>query len=186
MTYYLVRHAYADWAPDEDRPLSSIGQKDAQRVAEILTTYPITRIYSSPYNRAYQTIVPLSERLNIPIIIAPDLRERKLCEGEIDHFSEAVEATWRDPNFAHPGGESNLAAQRRSISFIEKIQRQNQNEHVVLATHGNLFALLLQHFDPSIGFAFWKSLTMPDIFMLEVGTNQKVQIQRLWGEEVNP
>ena len=35
-TFYFVRHAHVEWIPDEDRPLSAIGLKDARRVANIL------------------------------------------------------------------------------------------------------------------------------------------------------
>ncbi|MBE9473570.1 MAG: histidine phosphatase family protein, partial [Chloroflexi bacterium] len=74
--FYLVRHAHADWGPDENRPLSEKGFLDAERVADVLIEFPINKIYSSPYLRAQQTIHPLSARLNIPVQIEPDLRER--------------------------------------------------------------------------------------------------------------
>ena len=41
---------------------------------------------------------------------------------------------------------------------------RHPTEHIVLSTHGNLLALILQTFDPSVDFVFWKSLTMPDIY----------------------
>ncbi len=179
-TYYFVRHAHADWTPGEERPLSTKGQKDAQKVAEVLASFPITLIYSSPFRRASQTVLPLSERLNIPIEYDPNLRERKLCEGEIDNFFDAVEATWRDFGYSHPGGESNAAAQIRGEHFISNIQHQYQNEHIVIATHGNLMALTMQLLDPIINFDFWKSLSMPDIYMLKEDSEQGLQIHRLW------
>jgi len=39
--------------------------------------------------------------------------------------------------------------------------------------------LILQHFDPSVGFAFWQSLTMPDVYRLEV-TDGRATCHRLW------
>ncbi len=181
-TYYLVRHAHANWSPDEDRPLSPQGQEAARRVADILAQRPIKRIYASPYKRAYQTVEPLAERLNIPINYAADLRERLLSEVEIDDFSEAVAATWRDPHFACPGGESNYVAQQRGVAFIEQIHHQHQGQHIVLATHGNLLALILQHFDASIGYAFWQSLTMPEIYAFKMTDNDSLHLERLWEE----
>jgi 2,3-bisphosphoglycerate-dependent phosphoglycerate mutase len=53
-------------------------------------------------------------------------------------------------------------------------------EQLVLATHGNLLALILQHFDSTIGFSFWESLTMPDIYQLDCDDGKPVSIQRLW------
>jgi 2,3-bisphosphoglycerate-dependent phosphoglycerate mutase len=178
--FYLVRHAHADWTPDENRPLSAKGHIDAERVADVLHQFPITAIYSSPARRARQTVTPLAARLDLPIHTLPELRERQLCGGAVEDFFAAVEVTWADPKFAHPGGESNTAAQQRGASTVRRLQDQHPIEHIVLATHGNLLALLLQHFDPSINYAFWKSLTMPDIYMLKVSVDDETSIQRLW------
>ncbi|MBP1609045.1 MAG: phosphoglycerate mutase [Acidobacteria bacterium] len=109
-TLYLVRHAHAEWTPDENRPLSTRGSEDAKRVADTLCTYPLRAIYSSPALRARQTITHLAGRLGLSIHIEPDLQERRLGEGVFEGYVKAVEVTWRDPSFAHPGGESSLMA----------------------------------------------------------------------------
>lgn len=57
-TLLLVRHAHADWQPDETRPLSEVGRRDAARVAGVLSPLAPTSIYSSPYRRARQTVEP--------------------------------------------------------------------------------------------------------------------------------
>ena len=184
-TFYLVRHAHADWTPDENRPLSVQGYKDAHCVAGILYRYPIGAIYSSPFLRARQTILPLATRLNLPVHIEPQLEERRLGHSSTDDFSKAVEETWQTLSFAHPGGESNAAAQARGMALVRRLQKEHTAEHIVLSTHGNLMALILQGFDPSIGFAFWKSLTMPDIYALSFGQEGKVGMSRLWQENMN-
>jgi hypothetical protein len=43
-------------------------------------------------------------------------------------------------------------------------------------------ALVLQTFDPSVDFAFWRSLTMPDIYKLDISQSGKGLMQRLWQE----
>lgn len=181
-TLYLVRHAHADWNPDENRSLSAQGFKASNGVAGILQPYPIRAIYSSPFQRARQTIAPLAARLGLSVRIEPDLQERELGKGPVKDFLKAVEATWRDPQFAHPGGESNFAAQHRGLAVVRRLQEQHPTEQIVLSTHGNLLALILQHFDPSVDFAFWKSLSMPDIFSLTWSPSGKVAIRRLWQE----
>ena len=178
--FYLVRHAHADWTPDENRPLSARGQADAERVADVLEGFPVTAIYASPARRARETVAPLAVRLGLPVQVVPDLCERKLCDGAVDDFFGAVEATWRDPAFAHPGGESNFAAQRRGVAVVYRLQGRHPAGHVVLGTHGNLLALVLQHFDPRVDFAFWRSLTMPDVYELRVGARGGVAVRRLW------
>lgn len=181
--FYFVRHAHADWTPDENRPLSAQGREDANRVADILQQYPIGAIYSSPFQRSLQTITPLATRLDLPVHIAPGLRERRLGNSPTEDFFGAVEATWRDPSFAHPEGESNAAAQQRGLAVVRQLQRQHMTEHIVLSTHGNLMALTLQGFDPSIDFAFWKSLTMPDIYTLSFSQVGEAVMSRL-GQEI--
>lgn len=179
-TFYLVRHAHADWTPDESRPLSKRGRRDAQRLAQLLAAYPIGRIYASPYARARQTIVPLASRLALPISSEADLRERGLGDGYFDDFVWAVEKTWRDPAFAFPGGETNAAAQERGVAVVRQLLDRYPAEHIVLATHGNLLALILQAYDPSVDFGLWQSLTMPDVYRLDLGRDGRALIDRLW------
>jgi 2,3-bisphosphoglycerate-dependent phosphoglycerate mutase len=179
-TFYLVRHAHAAWAPDEQRPLSARGVADAVRVAEVLQGQPVNRIVSSPYRRARQTVEPLAARLGLPIHEEPELRERELGGGEIADFVAAVEATWRDPSLAHPGGESNAVAQARGLGVVRRLEERHAGEAIVLGTHGNLLALILQGFDPSIGFGFWRALTMPDVYALSLVRGGQEAIRRLW------
>ena len=179
-TFYLVRHAYSEWEPNKNRPLSVHGLEDAKQVADVLQNYPIRAIYSSPERRAFQTISPFVEQLDVQIEIEAALRERKLGDEVFEDFFGAVEATWQNPSFAHPGGESSVEAQNRGLTVVKQLQSKHPNEAVVLSTHGNLMALILQAFDPSIGFSFWKSLTMPDIYQLTIIQAGSGSIKRLW------
>jgi 2,3-bisphosphoglycerate-dependent phosphoglycerate mutase len=184
-TLYLVRHAHAEWTPDENRPLSAHGLGDANLVAEILYKHPIDAIYSSLAQRARQTITPLAEQLDLPIHIEPDLQERKLGDEVFKDFFKAVEITWRNPSFAHPAGESSITAQQRGIAVVERLLERHPTEHIVLSTHGNLMALILQVFDPSVDFMFWKSLSMPDIYKLNIEQSGMGLFQRLWRDVVS-
>ena len=181
-TLYLVRHAHAEWTPNENRPLSTHGREDAIRVANILYEYPISAIYSSPARRAYQTITPLAGRLGLPINKEPDLCELKLGDEVFEDFFNAVELTWQNPSFAYPGGESNVMAQKRGIAVVQRLLEKHPTQHIVLSTHGNLMALIMQVFDPSLDFMFWKSLTMPDVYRLNISQSGEGLIQRMWQE----
>jgi 2,3-bisphosphoglycerate-dependent phosphoglycerate mutase len=181
--FYLVRHAHAEWTPDEQRPLSPEGREDAQRVADLLSGFPITRIHSSPFRRAWETVTPLAERLGLSVHSEPGLQERKLSGDPIvDDFFAAVKQTWDDPTYAHPGGETNATAQRRGMAVVHQLRGLYPEEHIVLSTHGNLLALILQHYDPSVDYAFWRSLTMPDVYQLTVEAGETA-ITRLWDDQ---
>ena len=178
---YLVRHADSPFTPDEMRPLSEVGRADAERIAGILAPVLPEAIYSSPYRRARQTLEPLAGILGLPIQEVDDLRERTLSSGPVEDFVAAVRDTWDNFSFAHTGGESSAGAQRRVVDVVSKLASRHPMRPIVLATHGNLLALLMNHYDPSVGFDSWMGLSSPDIYRMEPATTAKVKFDRLWG-----
>ena len=85
MALYVVRHAHAGrrsaWhAPDDQRPLSSKGEKEALGIADQLEGAGITRLLSSPAVRCVQTLQPLAERLGRDI----ETDERLAEGGDVD------------------------------------------------------------------------------------------------------
>lgn len=163
------------------RPLSAVGTADARRLADRLAPEPIAVIVSSPYRRAVETVRPLADRLGLTVKIEPGLRERTLTDRPLPsgQFEAAVRATWMDFEFAHPGGETNRAALLRGVDVVLHLARTHIGRHIVLGTHGNLLALILHHFDPTIGYAFWSALTMPDGYRLRL-TDEQSEIARHW------
>lgn len=180
MVFYLVRHAHAEWSPDENRPLSARGLQDSLAVADLLDSFSVHRVISSPYQRAVQTVEPFAKRKGLEIRKCVAFRERILGLYSDTTFSEAVRRTWEDPNFAYRHGETNREAQSRGVNGIRELLDEEMEGSIVVGTHGNLLALILNHYDQSLGYSFWVRLTMPDIYLLEVGKSGKTQIQRIW------
>jgi 2,3-bisphosphoglycerate-dependent phosphoglycerate mutase len=142
-TIYLVRHAHADWEPDENRPLSKVGRPSAVVLGELLSRSPIAAIYSSPARRALETVESLAHRLHVEPVPIADLREPGLVvEAGLD-FETVVRAAWLAPASASAGSESNDTAQARGLAAIRKILVEQVGRHSVAATHGNLLALIL-------------------------------------------
>lgn len=181
-TFYLVRHAHATWTSDENRPLSERGQQDALRVAELLCAQPIAAIYASPARRAWQTVAPLAERLGLPLQVEPALNERRLSADPVpaSAFQAAVRATWTDMQFAHPGGETNAAAQARGLVAIRSLACAWPDTQIVLGTHGVLLTLIVQGVLPNYGYPFWRALTMPDVYCLDLPETGAPTLKRLW------
>lgn len=80
MTVYLVRHAKAGsrskWKdPDEERPLSTNGRRQADAIARWLADAGVTRVVTSPFVRCRQTVEPLAQRLGVTIDDADSLAE---------------------------------------------------------------------------------------------------------------
>jgi 8-oxo-dGTP diphosphatase len=92
VTLYVLRHARAGrrsaWkGPDEQRPLTEVGRKQADAVADLLAEAGITRILSSPYVRCRQSVQPLAARLDVTIEDADALAEG----AELDAVLRLVE-----------------------------------------------------------------------------------------------
>ena len=97
---------------------------------------------------------------------------------QINHIiSSPLESTFTNIDIAFSGGESTKQATDRAISLIQDILKL-EHDTTLLVTHGNLLTLILRHFDPSIGFHEWKTLTNPDIY--EITLNEQSTIKRLW------
>jgi len=96
MSVYVVRHGKAGsrrkWeGPDDLRPLSEPGKRQAEATAECLADEKITRIVSSPMVRCRQTVEPLAERLLLPVDLSDALTEGAPLEeswGLLEKFNE--------------------------------------------------------------------------------------------------
>jgi broad specificity phosphatase PhoE len=80
MKLYVVRHAHAGsrsaWGgPDDDRPLSRRGHKQATAIADQLAGVGLSRLVSSPSIRCVQTLEPLADRLGLRVDADDRLRE---------------------------------------------------------------------------------------------------------------
>ena len=77
---YVVRHAKAGrretWGgPDDERPLTRRGRRQADRLVERFHGLELSRIVSSPFVRCVQTVEPLAARRDLPIETADELAE---------------------------------------------------------------------------------------------------------------
>ncbi len=80
MAIYVVRHGKAgsrhDWkGPDDERPLSKRGRRQADGLVEMLCDRGIVRVLSSPSVRCVQTVEPLADKLGLAVDLRPELGE---------------------------------------------------------------------------------------------------------------
>lgn len=177
---YLIRHAHAEWRDDDSRPLSKAGSEAARVVAERLASRPIAALYTSPSRRSVETVEPLASRLGLRPEVVPDLRERELPAVPPGEFEALVQQAWRLPAEAPRGGESNVQAQARGLAVVRAVVARHAGAQVVLATHGNLLALVLNALDPSFGYECWRGLTFPDIYQVAFSGTECCGVERLW------
>lgn len=178
---YLVRHAHSVYTPDElTRPLSEQGLNDAKMITEALMEMNIDAVISSPYKRAMQTVEGIAAYINEAIVMMDDFKERLLSDRPVEDFQAAIEKVWEDSSFAWEGGESNAIAQKRGLEAAMQVLKQFPNQNIVIGTHGNLLALILNALDKSYGFDFWKQLDMPDIYKLAFEGTELITVSRVW------
>ncbi len=171
----LVRHAEsiplgsAGWeGADDERPLTDAGRRAAEELADELEPYVITRVYSSPYRRAVETVEPTAERRGLPITVLADLRERRLTTTLRDDWLEVLRTAWDDPDYALEGAESGRDAQRRGIGVLDLLRvRHPDGGRLLLGSHGNLISLVLQALEPGVDADFHLAMPMPAIYHLE-------------------
>jgi 2,3-bisphosphoglycerate-dependent phosphoglycerate mutase len=168
----LVRHAESvpsgtsDHEEDE-RPLTAAGQAAAIELADELEPYQLNAVYSSPYPRAVQTVLPIALRRGLEVQILEDLRERRLSVAPLPAWREHLERAWQEQDYALPGGETGREAQRRAIGILDLLRsRHLGGGRVLVASHGNLISLVLHVLEPGVDFAFHQAMPMPALYRL--------------------
>ena len=94
---YLVRHAKAGdrsrWTePDELRPLSSKGKRQAEALALRFRTLEVARVITSPHLRCVQTVRPLAIDREIPLELSEALAEGAPTQAALALVEESAEA----------------------------------------------------------------------------------------------
>ena len=120
MQLTIVRHGQSVWNDQrliqgqQDPPLNEAGRRQAQQVAAALAGDTNGPVYTSDLLRARQTAQPIAERLGVPLVVRPDLREigmgawEGLTEDQAREGDPALHAAWKRDSIANrpPGGES--------------------------------------------------------------------------------
>jgi broad specificity phosphatase PhoE len=133
-TLLLVRHGETDWNAvgrlqgHTDRPLSDFGRRQARQLAEELESDRFDAVYASDLARARETAEIVGERLGLPALLDPDLREKDwgTWEGLTSVERDRVEFV----------GESTEAHQERILGALRRIAEQHPGGRVLVVTHG--------------------------------------------------
>jgi 2,3-bisphosphoglycerate-dependent phosphoglycerate mutase len=176
---YIIRHCEAEGQPLE-AVLTEKGRGQAEALAEFFGEIKVDRIISSPFVRAVQSIKPLALRKNLDIELDERLCERILSGRPLQDWLEKLQAAFDDLDLTLEGGESSRTAMKRIVRVAEEVLRHG-TKNTLIVTHGNLMSLLLHHYDESFGFEVWRSLTNPDVFVLQFENGQPL-IDRVWGQ----
>jgi broad specificity phosphatase PhoE len=117
---YLIRHGEVERAADgrllgrTDTPLSARGLEQSRQLAGVLSTVPLSAVYSSDLQRARMTAEEIARRSNLKVEESSAWREIDLGEWEgrtvpalHDDAPQLVEQLFANPAlFKYPHGES--------------------------------------------------------------------------------
>lgn len=166
-TIYLVRHAEISFIPDKNRrSLSERGKKGAKALSKRFRSYNITKVISSPYLRAVDTVKAIAEERGLDIEIIDDFRERKITSGNIKDFYSFTKKQWEDFDYSLNQGESLNEAQMRGITALRGLLSKYEGDNVVISTHGTILAAMINYYDNKCDYNFWLNLKMPDVYKL--------------------
>ncbi|MBI5289072.1 MAG: histidine phosphatase family protein [Chloroflexi bacterium] len=158
ITLHLVRHGETAWNAERrfqtpEVPLSDVGRSQAATVSQALAqllgerTNGEVALLSSDYARTMETASIISDRLNLPVLPEPLLRERNfgVARGQLyADIGEETIASWRDPFVRIEGGESWADVFERVDALLSRLRAEPPARELVLVTHGGTMNVMLQ------------------------------------------
>ncbi|MHB8685024.1 MAG: histidine phosphatase family protein, partial [Dehalococcoidia bacterium] len=159
MDLYLVRHGEADIPPDtfqNDFPLSALGRKQAEAVAQRLAAVRIDHLLTTPYLRTRETAQAIARLAGVAAIEEPGLgafRAGGFHDVPVSKAREAYpewfEKTYPLQSYELAGGESAQAFfERVTEAFVEKVWKryyESRDLNVVVVCHEETVNVLLLH-----------------------------------------
>jgi len=134
-----------------DMPLSSLGERQAGRLAEVLSRELITMVYTSPLGRALQTASVISSQFP-DLKTYADIRLQEINVGiaeswPLDELKEKFPSFWAEwqgsSDVQWPGGERVSDVRHRASEFLEAMMGKHLNDTIVAVTHATPAASLL-------------------------------------------
>ena len=133
-----------------DFKLTKLGEEQALQTAAFFADKPVSKIYSSPLIRAFQTGRAIQEVTQAPMEVIEILREvniGSLEEAPIDpknwEIHDGVYEEWirgnKDVRF--PDGESYLELADRFKQMLLETLAHHSDEEIVFAGHGGIFLI---------------------------------------------
>ena len=184
MIFHLIRHGAKDAPADvlcgrmPGVRLSPLGRAQASWVAEQLVEAGITRIISSPRERAAETAAPLSERLGLAVETSAAIDEMAMGQWtgcSVARLAEAPEFRRfnRHRSLARiPEGETMMEVQARITSALVRWRDEPGAGAAAIFSHAEPIRAALIHFSGGTPDDWWRWEVEPgSITTLELGTD---------------
>jgi broad specificity phosphatase PhoE len=156
--FYLVRHGSNDVlgkalaARLPNIHLNPEGREEARRTAEALKGKGITRVISSPMERARETASALAERLGIGVELSEDVNEIAFGDWSGKPMAELESSNgWKLFNSYRsgtriPDGELMIESQCRVIRLLQKLRTEQPDGVFAIFSHGDPIKLAVAYY----------------------------------------
>lgn len=192
ITLYIVRHGQTvDNLEDRiqghtDSPLTELGVRQAQAIAQRLSAERFHALYSSDLGRAVHTAEIVASPHGLAITTTPLLRELHLgvAQGMTreqfrEEYPEACRL-WESSPAIHrpPGGETVESAIARCGEFIRQVVAQHGDGEklAVIAHGGSLKGLIIAAFNLPVGFFASMAASNASLSILEIGERPRLRL----------
>jgi 2,3-bisphosphoglycerate-dependent phosphoglycerate mutase len=153
----LVRHGETEWNAQRryqgqsNVPLSALGRRQAECVAERLASQKIDAVYASDLERAWETATIIAAKHRLQVFSEPRLRELKFGVLEGLTFDEAqaqypdmITAWLEDFNRPPQGAETIDLFHVRIMSLLDDLKQKHNEQILLLVGHGGSLSEILR------------------------------------------
>ncbi len=156
-TVLLIRHGSHDLIDQAlvgrmpGVPLNAAGICDAERLARRLGRHGITRVHTSPRQRAIETATIIARTARVPMQIAFPLDEIDVGAWTGLSFAElAKDGRWAAWNLLRslttpPGGETIREVQERIVRYLTRVRTAHPGGRIALVTHAEVIRAAIMH-----------------------------------------
>ncbi len=156
MKIYFVRHGHTDLKEERRHqfpttPLSEIGEKQAEFVAQRFLSIPIDTIYSSSYTRAFQTAEAIQKATGRSIEKSDLLIEKKYPsiffgrikdDLEVIRIKSLISENKQNHSWHHSDEENFWDFKNRGMQFLDLLKTET-SQSIVVVSHGYMISLLV-------------------------------------------
>lgn len=156
MKIYLVRHGETEYNVkglymSGDIPLSEIGFKQAQNLANRFKNIKVQKVFSSPYERTKQTAKFIEEVVNLEVEYDDDLKEivrpsefigKHLTDPNVQSVKKILKENANNPDFHYSDEENFFDLVKRAKRIIKKIKDLTE-EDILLITHEGFMKVII-------------------------------------------
>lgn len=155
---YLVRHGESEANVEKrhggpESPLTELGFKQAEDIAQRVSTFPIQKIISSTMTRAQQTAEVIGKKLKLSIetsdlfveVRGPsELNNTSYLDPKAQETFKLLNEKYGEEGFRIGDGEVFEDHTKRAQGALQLLVQQEE-EHIAVVTHGLFLRILMAH-----------------------------------------